>query len=314
LQSENQKVSVEDSSSGEEEQGIDLREIQRANLEAARRSAEGTKVNEPEVVRKAGEIDYFALYKPDTPFVWEPRVRDLFEFCRQDSSKKAAEAHVNSLQEPSDLQLPNPSLDRSAAKHFREAAKGYDKLKKAQAYAALNLDSKLIEYQRTTLNLVKLSYEAAKQMAAQDVSLADLLKLNSSAISLLYKLNADLVADRRESIAFYLDRDIELARNLPMPEANGYLFDKVFVEAAEAEQKKEQAMHQSQTAIPTGPGEGRRHDGSSRYKPYSHRRGLDNYGGGRNGGRAGPRKLWPPRSNAMPSRNEGELAVFMGSW
>jgi hypothetical protein len=279
---------------------VDLVAIQKANMQQASAAGE-------EATKTKGTGDLFDLYKPDVPFEWDPKVKNLFEFCKQPSARKAAELHVEGLPEPSQLGWPVPSLDRSAVRQFKQALKGYDKVKKTQALAALNMDNKLLSYQKNLLNLMKLAYEASKQLASPAPSLAELLKINSTAVALLFKYNGGFVTDCRESGAFYLDCDVELVRNLPLPEAGAALFDQAFVTAAEAERKKDQVLYtQQQPATSTEVrGEPRQTD-SQRYKPYMGRKPTGLGSAPRNGARTA-RRAWFNRGNEMPPRHNGEL-------
>jgi hypothetical protein len=245
------------------------------------------------------------LYKPEVPVVWNEKVKDLFDFCKQDAAKRAARKHVEELKEPPGLQLPCPPLDRSAAKHFRELAKGQDKVKVTQALAALNLDTKLISYQKALKEQVKLSYEMARLLASDKPAVPELLRVCSSQISLFYAQNGEFVGDRRESAAFYLDQNVELARGLPMPEEKEALFDKAFVLATEAEQKKAQILYQQPPVATVS--DLSRPSTSQRYRAYGYpRRNAQESGVFRNPGYKGQKKPWQVRNNAMPMQNPGK--------
>jgi hypothetical protein len=295
-------------SSEEEQEDFDLAKLQKRQLAETKERQDTTKVGTGDFLPE-DKSDAFAAYKPRPPFAWDPRVQDLFAFCRQKEAQKEAKVFLEGLQEPADLELPNPVLDRAAAKHFRDAAKGSDRTRRAQALAALHLDKKLSDYQTMVKGLMKLSYESSRILASKEVSKADLLKVNSALISTVYDLNGSLVKDRRESAAFHLDRDVELAGSLPLPVGEQFLFDQAYVKAAEAELKKKKVLN-TEPLPSTSAGSGsNRLEGYQRNKPYNNQRRSYNEGGNsfRNNVHNG-RKPWSLKSNAVPGRGQGKLS------
>jgi hypothetical protein len=263
--------------------------------------------SDPDLITGIKGQDPFAIFEPSQPFEWDPKVQKLFDFCRQDSAKTAASSHVASLKNPTNLQLPCPLLDRSATKQFKEAVKGQDKLKKSQALAAINLDSKIMAYQHSTVDLMKLVYESSRLMAGEEVSKTDLLKVNSSVISLLYSMNSKFIHDRRESIAFFIDGDIELARSLPLPAPDEFLFGKVYIETAETEEKKDKVFSRKKPDTTSETGAANKQENPTRYRPYhnQHRYNRDQPGSSK--GNQRNRQIWP-KNNAIP-RQTGKHTV-----
>jgi hypothetical protein len=299
----NTEVNIEEGTSEDENESFNLGDIQKANLLATAKNMEENNRSE-----ETASSDPFARYKPEESFVWNEKIKGLFDFCQQDSAKVAARQHVEALREPSDLHLPCPPLDRSATKHFKDLVKGQDKVKVAQALAALNMDSKLVNYQGAIKQQVKLAYEMARLLDTDKPSVPELLRVCSSMVSLLYSLDSEVVGDRRESIAFYLNQNVELARGLPMPGEKEALFDKAFVLAAEAEQKKEQILYQQAQPGYSATMDTQRQNTVQRYKPYifNKRNGQDNGNPRYSGYGRGARKGWQLKSNAMPLHSTGK--------
>jgi hypothetical protein len=175
----------------------------------------------------------------------------LFDYCRQPEARKEMQQCLEQLTHPSNTQLTIPLMDRIAVKTFKEATKSYDSVNRAKAIAALSFDKKLSQYQEHVKSNITLLYEGSRLISEPIPSVPDLLKILSALITLQYQQNATLITDRRESGAYYLERDVEVATALPPPGEGDFLFDKAFVAAAEDERKRAKALYE-QSAGPSG--------------------------------------------------------------
>jgi hypothetical protein len=169
------------------------------------------------IINQSEDDDPFAHCAPKPPFEWNPKVKGFFEFYSQQSSLESFNQQSDKYSFPSESGFYVPELDRVASRHFKEDMKASDRSKRLRALGAFNFDKKVSTYQSKMKSGIKLIYEAARSLTDPVISKAHLLKLNGSLLAMLFDQNRLMTLDRRESTAFYLGRDVEIARSLPLP-------------------------------------------------------------------------------------------------
>jgi hypothetical protein len=209
-------VNVEDHAGKEQEidsdeDGFSLAGMQRQEL----LELQAGKVDGPGVT--TDEDDPFAHCTPKPPFEWHPKVKGFFEFYTQQLALNQTHQQAETLSFPTNSGFHVPDLDRAALRQLKEDMKASDRSKRLRAVGAFTFDKKVSSYQAKSKSSIKLLYEAARSLTDPMISKAALLKLNGGLVSLLFEQHNSMTIDRRESLAFYLGNDVDLAKNLALP-------------------------------------------------------------------------------------------------
>jgi ribonuclease HI len=193
---------------------------------------------------EAGD-DLFDDFIPREPFIWDPKLKGFFQCCQQADAKKSAEDQIALLPEPSDLGLAVPPLDRAAANILKSDFRSSDRAKKIRAMAILSWDKKVLGYQAKCRSSLKMLYEAARLLTDPLFTKRAMLHKIGTLISTTCSQAETMTVDRREAMAYYLHKDVDLARELPLPKENEALFDKLFMETSELDKKHEKMLSET---------------------------------------------------------------------
>jgi hypothetical protein len=128
--------------------------------------------------------DPFSLYKPSTQLYGTQSGR-LFDFCKQDSAKLAVGYMLPAWRSLPTYNCPVPCWIVQLQNIF--ARQQIDRIRSIDpSISCIAFGCQIRGISKSIKDLLKLTFETSRLLASNEASLAELLKVNSSTVSLLY--------------------------------------------------------------------------------------------------------------------------------